>query len=57
MLEEEKTRLDLLEANQIGIQNNINIINKRITKMSCRIDNIEEGYMKHLNSFHTKEVI
>ena len=51
--EEMEAKIKELENKIFDLEMNMAIKNKRIDRMSCRIDNIEKAYTKHLNSFHS----
>ncbi len=55
--EEIESTLKKLEAHIYDMQTSLHIIKKRVDKISCWCDNLEKAYQKHLNSFHTSDVI
>ncbi len=44
-----------IEIEIFDFQTTIHVMKKRLDKMSCHIDNSEEAYTKHLNSFHGED--
>ncbi|KKL94686.1 hypothetical protein LCGC14_1862220 [marine sediment metagenome] len=53
--EEMNAKMKKIEVMIFDLQTSIGIVKRRMDKMSCHIDNSEEAYTKHLNSFHGED--